>query len=89
VIQVTKDFHPVIYSDWSLPETRFAICVADVTLAQFEALAATQGRRMDSAIDMNAPDWHAKASKSMVSLAQLMQVRRHQRSITARCNCVF
>ena len=77
VIQVTKDFHPVVYLDWLLPETRFAICVADVTLEQFEALATTQRRRMDSPIDMSAPDWHAKAFRSMVSLAQLMQVRRH------------
>jgi len=60
VIQVTKDFHPVVYSDWLLPETRFTICVADVTLAQFEALATAQGRGLDSAIDMNAPEWHTK-----------------------------
>jgi len=75
VVQVTRDFHPVVYADWMLPESRFDLFVADVTLAQFETLARSVGRSIDSTIDTTAHDWQIQVSRSMISLVQLMKVR--------------
>lgn len=70
-VQVTRDLHPVIHSDWLLPESGFDLGVADVTLAQFEALAARLGRN----VLMDGPlDWCHIAAGSMISLAHLMTV---------------
>lgn len=74
VVQVTRDFHPVVYPDWLLPDTGFDLGVADVTLAQFEALAKRFGRSLSMTNASMALDWPALISHSMVSLAQLMKV---------------
>jgi CDK inhibitor PHO81 len=58
-----------------LPESRFDLSVAEVTLAQFEALAKTLGRNLDLPIKTSVLDWHTVVSQSMISLVQLMQVR--------------
>lgn len=47
VVQVTRDLHPVVYSDWLLPGTASELGVADVTLEQFEALARASGGQCD------------------------------------------
>jgi CDK inhibitor PHO81 len=73
VVQMTRDLHPVIYSTWLLPESRFDLCVNDVTLEQFEALSTTHGRSLESIIDTSAFDWHNRVSQSMVSLELLMK----------------
>lgn len=78
VVQVTRDLHPVVYTNWLLPESRFDLSVADVTLAQFEALATTLGRDLDAPIDTCAHDWHTLVSQSMTSLSRLMKVRHAQ-----------
>jgi CDK inhibitor PHO81 len=77
VVQVTRDFHPVIFADWRLPETGFDLGVSDVTLAQFEALARRVGRNLDLTSLPTATDLHALMSHSMLSLAQLMKVRQY------------
>lgn len=73
VVQVTRDLHPVIFSDWLLPIAEFDLGVADVTLNQFEKLATRCKRDMGSI--NRSLDWHLDLAGSMISLAQLMTVR--------------
>jgi len=39
VVQVTRDLQPVLYGERLLPESSYDLGVADITLAQFDALA--------------------------------------------------
>ncbi|KAJ8522978.1 hypothetical protein ONZ45_g506 [Pleurotus djamor] len=72
VVQVTKDLHPVVYSDWRLPEPAYDLGVSDVTLSQFEALALKAGRNLPNDQRILAENWpHLNA---MVSLVQLLHV---------------
>ena len=77
VIQVTRDLHPVVFSSWRLPESKFDLNVSDVTLAQFEALALSTGKNLNTTAD----DWVSMVSSSMVSLSQLLKVSRCSQSI--------
>ncbi|KAF4574677.1 ubiquitin-protein ligase peroxin 12 [Pleurotus pulmonarius] len=70
VVQVTKDLHPVAYTDWRLPEPSYDLGVSDITLAQFEALALKCGRALQPGQTVRARDW--PKLNIMVSLAQLM-----------------
>ncbi len=70
VVQVTRDLHPVVCADWILPQSTFDLTVSDVTLAQFEALAVSTNRNVNSQTD----DWPRLVSSSMISLAQLLKV---------------
>ncbi|KAH9045748.1 cyclin-dependent protein kinase inhibitor [Lactarius pseudohatsudake] len=45
-VQVTQDLQPVVFGEWCLPQQDFDLWVADVTLAQFEALARRKGREL-------------------------------------------
>lgn len=76
VLQVTRDLQPVVYSDWLLPCVGFDIGVADVTLAQFEALAKSLGRSDLDMGNMSASARAAALSRSMVSLDNLLKVSR-------------
>jgi CDK inhibitor PHO81 len=71
IVQVTRDLHPVVYPDWLLPGTDYDLTVADVTLAQFDALATRLGRHPAGP---TPEDWPALVTRSMVSLADLMKV---------------
>ncbi|KAF7980881.1 hypothetical protein HWV62_36049 [Athelia sp. TMB] len=71
-VQVTRDLHPVIYSDWLLPQSEFNLGVGDVTLAQFEALAARIGRTAASADE--TVDWRHRLKGCMLSLTELMTI---------------
>ena len=75
VLQVTRDLHPVVFFDWFLPGLEFDIGVADVTLAQFEALAKSVGRWDIGMTGVNPKAWATAVSKSMVSLHQLLKVK--------------
>ena len=72
VVQVTRDFHPVIFGNWLLPESGFDLGVADVTLHQFESLAVRLRKDLDFTDD--STDWRRVAAESMVSLSRLMMV---------------
>jgi CDK inhibitor PHO81 len=74
VLQVTRDRHPVVFSDWLLPGVDFDIGVADVTLAQFEALAKSLGRSDIEPGSMDASARAAALSQSMISLDNLLKV---------------
>ncbi|KAF7331871.1 Cyclin-dependent protein kinase inhibitor [Mycena kentingensis (nom. inval.)] len=77
VVQVTNDLHPVVFENALLPETGFHLAVSDVTLAQFEALALTSGRRLDANQATNktdASEWTSTVPCSMVSLAELLKI---------------
>lgn len=73
VVQVTRDLHPVVYSDWLLPGTDFDLGVADITLAQFEALSLRLGRNLSELLPPNQ-EWVNAVAKSMLSLNQLLKV---------------
>ncbi|KAF7353059.1 Ankyrin repeat protein nuc-2 [Mycena venus] len=70
VVQVTRDLHPVVCADWTLPQSNFDLHVSDVTLAQFEALAHATSRNVVSQTE----GWPGRVSSSMVSLAQLLKI---------------
>ncbi len=75
VLQVTRDLHPVECFDWFLPGLEFDIGVADVTLAQFEALAKSLGRWDIGMTGVSPRAWATAVSKSMVPLHQLLKVK--------------
>jgi len=72
-IQVTRDLFPVVYFDWLLPGIEFELGVADVTLAQFEALAERLGRN-EVVAGNTVGDWARSVSQSMISLDKLLKV---------------
>lgn len=72
VVQVTRDYHPVVFSDWTLPVSEFNLGVADVTLKQFEALAVRLGKGIENI--NKSGDWTNDIGTSMISLARLMTV---------------
>lgn len=74
IVQVTKDLHPVVYSDWLLANSDFDLGVCDVTLAQFEAMAQRLGKDLSNLETTEAIDWPSRLSGSMISLAQLLKV---------------
>ncbi|KAF5393716.1 hypothetical protein D9757_000308 [Collybiopsis confluens] len=74
VIQVTRDLHPVVYSNWLLSDLDFDLSVCDVTLAQFESLAVRSGRSLDESKIVPSGDWPALMSKAMVPLVQLLKI---------------
>jgi CDK inhibitor PHO81 len=74
VIQVTRDLHPVVYTDWLLPTSEFELSVCDVTLQQFELLAIRSERNLEESNVAALRDWSALMPKAMVSLVQLLTV---------------
>jgi CDK inhibitor PHO81 len=75
VVQVTRDFHPVVYSEWLLPGTDYELGVSDVTLGQFEGLSRRLGRHINSEEDsVEVKDWSSSLSRSMISLADFLKV---------------
>ncbi|RDB20514.1 Ankyrin repeat protein nuc-2 [Hypsizygus marmoreus] len=73
VVQVTRDFHPVIYPEWLLPDVDFDLGVSDVTLAQFESLAQRLGRDISPTSLPGQNEWPSLLPRSMMSLAQLLK----------------
>ncbi|KAF8897214.1 hypothetical protein BD779DRAFT_1489617 [Infundibulicybe gibba] len=73
VVQVTRDLHPVVFSDWLLPESNFELTVPDITLAQFESLAERSGRGLNFNPGFVAKDWIAHLSRAMVPLERLLK----------------
>jgi CDK inhibitor PHO81 len=76
VIQVTRDLYPVVYPHWKLPVDDFDLGVADVSLTQFEHLAAKLGRKpdLDSYRPSTTAGWHDLIRRSMISLDHLLTV---------------
>ncbi|KAI0303064.1 hypothetical protein BC826DRAFT_1089488 [Russula brevipes] len=82
-VQVTQDLQPVVFGEWELPQQDFDLWVADVTLAQFEALAQRKGRELradggdgggTSSVTPSTPsEWHSLIRRSMVSLETLLK----------------
>jgi CDK inhibitor PHO81 len=74
VVQVTKDFHPVIYTDWLVPEPNFDLGVSDVKLEQFQSLARRSGRDLPTLGAYSVGELSSVLPRSMISLAQLLKV---------------
>lgn len=74
VVQVTRDFHPVVYSEWLLPGTDYDLGVSDVTLKQFQTLSHRLGRHIHSEDSVGIKDWSSSLSRSMISLADLLKI---------------
>ncbi|KAH9938577.1 uncharacterized protein B0H18DRAFT_1081185 [Fomitopsis serialis] len=75
-VQVTRDFHPVAFAQWLLPEEGCDLGVADLTLEQFGALAQRSGRclmQMDSPV-LSPLQWSKLISGCMIPLAELLRV---------------
>ena len=77
-VQVTRDLHPVAFADWRLPDDHYDLGVADVTLAQFQALAARIGRggATPDAASSSPSLWSRWIGSSMITLQDLLRVRR-------------
>lgn len=78
-VQVTRDLHVIAFNEWLLPEHGYDLGVADVTLAQFQALALRLGRSFPSmnSISLTPAEWHKLISRSMVPLVELLKVGLH------------
>lgn len=83
-VQVTQDLQPVVFGEWQLPQQDFDLWVADVTLAQFEALARRKGMELRAnnsdggggggVMPSTPSEWHSLIRRSMVSLENLLKV---------------
>lgn len=74
-VQVTRDLQPVVYLQWRLPEEMYDIGVADVTLAQFSALASRLGRTfVVPPAPVSLTDLHTLIARSMTPLSDLLKV---------------
>jgi len=88
-VQVTQDLQPVVFGEWQLPQQDFDLWVADVTLAQFEALARRKGMELRAnnsgdggsgggggggVMPSTPSEWHSLIRRSMVSLENLFKV---------------
>ena len=77
-IQVTRDFHPVVYNKWGLPVADFDLGVSDVTLDQLKLVASRNGG--SSAINFSSyrasspSEWHKVLSASLLPLRDLIKV---------------
>jgi CDK inhibitor PHO81 len=84
VVQITRDGCPVVFAERELPEVDYDLCVPDVTLAQFDALAARRSRRLDAPLSTLA-SWRTALKRCMVSLQALLQVRLLASAIARHC----
>ncbi|OBZ76417.1 Ankyrin repeat protein nuc-2 [Grifola frondosa] len=75
-VQVTRDLHPVVYTEWKLPDDQYDLGIADITLAQFHALASRLGKGRPSVDNpsISPSNWHKLLSSSMVSLVDLLRI---------------
>lgn len=75
VVQVTRDFHPVVFGKPFLPESSYDLCVADVTVVQFDALANRLDRGEQLIRRMTCiQDWYGILPRLMLPLSRFMQV---------------
>ncbi|KAI0832509.1 cyclin-dependent protein kinase inhibitor [Trametes gibbosa] len=75
-IQVTRDLHPVVFSDWQLPDIQYELGVSDVTLAQFQSLATRLGRggAVPDAASASPFGWARWISSSMITFQDLFKI---------------
>ena len=76
IVQVTKDLHPVVYSDWRLPVSALQVGIPDITLSSFQSLASTTSRTLQtpSTSSSNDPaEWYKAISISMTTLAEVLE----------------
>ncbi|OJT10196.1 Ankyrin repeat protein nuc-2 [Trametes pubescens] len=75
-VQVTRDLQPVIFADWRLPDDQYELGVADVTLAQFRALAARLGcgGAVPDAASASPSAWSRWISSSMITFQDLFRL---------------
>ncbi|KAL7424836.1 phosphate system positive regulatory protein pho81 [Cryptotrichosporon argae] len=68
IVQVTRDGHPVAYSPYHLPVDGVHVGVADVSLAEFEALAAARNRTLQPPAESSHAAWFRAISASLAPL---------------------
>jgi CDK inhibitor PHO81 len=74
-VQVTRDGIPVVYCNSKLPITGFDAGVSNVTYAQFEALAKSQGRELPpTATSTTLSGWREIISQSMASVEDVLRL---------------
>ncbi|KAK7695463.1 hypothetical protein QCA50_000099 [Cerrena zonata] len=74
-VQVTRDGHPVICSQWLLAEDNYELGVADVTLSQYLSLAERLDRKLGPLeSSSNLQEMYTTVVHSMTSLAHLLKV---------------
>lgn len=79
VVQGTRDYVPVVYSEWNLPVDGLEIGASDVTASQFEAIASRAGRSLDpNTLQSNRSlhQWAELTQNLMVPLEKLLTVSR-------------
>jgi len=75
VVQVTRDLQPVLYGERLLPESSYDLGVADITLAQFDALANRLDRGEQLIRRMTSiQDWYRILPRAMLPLSRFMQL---------------
>jgi CDK inhibitor PHO81 len=79
VVQGTRDYIPVVYSEWKIPIDGLDIGVSDVTASQFESIAAQKGRGLSPTAlgSTSSPHQWAQLTRSvMVPLEKLLTVSK-------------
>lgn len=77
VVQVTSDGVPVAYPQWRLPVDGFDVHVAEVTLAQFRALAKKAGKELapSNVTDPTDPaSWYQAIADALVPLDEVLRI---------------
>jgi CDK inhibitor PHO81 len=79
VVQLTRDYVPVIYSQWSLPFEGLSLGVSDVTAKQFLDLSKSTSRAGKAAVEKIGPDtslsrWHLGLQNVMMTLQEALAV---------------
>lgn len=78
IVQVTRDYVPVIYPSWLLPCEGLYIGVSDVTYEQYCKLGAQHGRSLEDVLpqgaELEAKQWHELLQHAMIDLATALTV---------------
>ncbi len=79
VVQLTRDYKPVVYTTWRLPVAEVDVGVSDVTLQQClniaEATSKTLNKNIQSLAGTSRPgDWSTAIEGTIASLADILKV---------------
>lgn len=79
VVQLTKDYVPVVYGEWRLPYPGLSLGVSDVTLKQFNELASSLSKTSQDILEPLQADstpsiWSKALSNGLIPLKDVLSV---------------
>lgn len=81
VVQVTRDYVPVVYPSWILPYPGLTLGVSDITAAQYKALgrgglSQAINNKFGASSTLSLKDWHETLQTSIVTLEDVLMVSK-------------